>query len=263
MHLLNVILAVVLAATASASLAQDYGKYVGTVQTEWLEDGRRMRLLAPFSYFDPAGQEWPAPSGWVVDGASIPQLAWSVIGGPFEGKYRSASVSHDVGCDQKARAWEAVHEVFYWAMLASEVEMWRAKVMYAAVYHFGPRWPRVVTIKGGERVQRAIAREKALMQANPGSKAEIVEIHSYGRKADFDIRVTPPPIRLAEQDFEVLKLNILRGEETRILLELMSEVGWASSALLGAGTVKSLDELKKVKVFSLDDIREFQPVDSP
>lgn len=104
--------------------AQDLGKYLGTVQTEWLADGRHMRLLAPFAYIDPQGVEWAAPSGWVVDGASIPQVAWTFIGGPFEGKYRNASVIHDVGCDQKLRPWEAVHEVFYWAMLAGGVETW-------------------------------------------------------------------------------------------------------------------------------------------
>ena len=42
---------------------------------------------------------WTAPKGAKVDGASIPQLFWTPIGGPFEGKYRYASVIHDTECD--------------------------------------------------------------------------------------------------------------------------------------------------------------------
>jgi hypothetical protein len=75
-----------------------------------------------------------------VDGASIPKFAWSIIGGPFEGKYRDASVIHDVACVARSAPWEYVHLVFYYAMLASGVDKTTAKIMYAAVYHFGPRW---------------------------------------------------------------------------------------------------------------------------
>jgi hypothetical protein len=124
----------------SAASAADYGRFVGTVKTEWGGDGRHMTLLEPFRYIDPAQHEWLAPAGSIVDGASIPQFAWSIIGGPFEGKYRDASVIHDVACQQKIRPWADVHLAFYYAMLANRVESWKAKTMYAAVYHFGPRW---------------------------------------------------------------------------------------------------------------------------
>src|SRR2546430_931176 len=102
--------------------AQAHGKFVGVVQTEWLGDGRKMKLLSTFHFIDSAGTDWEAPAGSIVDGASIPQFAWSIIGGPFEGNYRDASVIHDVACDQKARTWESVHEAFYNAMLTSGVE---------------------------------------------------------------------------------------------------------------------------------------------
>ncbi len=199
-----------------AGRADDLGSYVGTVQTEWLTDGRHMRLLAPFSYYDPKGLEWMAPAGSVVDGASIPQFAWSFIGGPFEGKYRNASVIHDVACDQKSRPWESVHETFYWAMLASEVERWRAKTMYAAVYHFGPRWPRVVTVPNLPRTQTPIALETARSQAAAGSQVSVRSINPRPRSfpdilagrpesADFLIEVRPPALKLQESDFERLK----------------------------------------------------------
>src|ERR1035441_4686270 len=44
---------------------------------------------------DPDGLEWKAPKGLVTDGASIPQIAWTPVGGPFEGLYRLAAVVHD------------------------------------------------------------------------------------------------------------------------------------------------------------------------
>lgn len=119
-----------------------YGRFEGRVVTVWLPNGRNMELVEPFIYIDGRQVQWDAPKGTVVDGASIPKMAWSIIGGPFEGKYRNASVIHDVACVRKDRTWQAVHEAFYNAMLASDVDETTAKVMYAAVYHFGPRWDR-------------------------------------------------------------------------------------------------------------------------
>jgi hypothetical protein len=87
----------------TACFAQSFGTFVGKVVTEWLDDGRKMKLIEGFGYIDPSGVRWDAPAGWVVDGASIPRIGWSLIGGPFEGRYRNASVIHDIACDQKQR----------------------------------------------------------------------------------------------------------------------------------------------------------------
>ncbi len=65
-----------------------------------------MTLLSELRYIDPDGVVWIAPAGSVVDGASIPRVLWSFMGGPFDGKYRNASVLHDVAYDQKTRPWQ-------------------------------------------------------------------------------------------------------------------------------------------------------------
>ena len=210
----KLLLAMIIAITASISHAQNYGNYVGTVQTEWLPDGRTMRLLAPLIYFDPKGVEWRAPTNWEVNGASIPRFIWSFSGGPFEGKYRNASVIHDVACDQKMRSWEDVHEVFYWAMRASGVESWRAKVMYGAVYHFGPRWQRVISLRGLPQDQRENELDKARDQADRDSTAKIVEFQLCCTPADVEyaIEVTPSPPKLTEENFETLKQRIEESE---------------------------------------------------
>lgn len=118
-----------------------FGKYSGQIRTEWLKDGRLMKILEDFQFEDPDGVTWVVSKGSVTDGASIPLIAWSFVGGPYSGKYRNASVVHDIACQQKKRTWQAVHKAFYYAMRVSGVDAIKSKIMYAAVYHFGPRWP--------------------------------------------------------------------------------------------------------------------------
>ena len=132
-------------AVSAAAQSPTFGTFVGDVKTKWLRDGRTMELLEDFSYVDRLTRIWDAPKGSIIDGASIPQFAWSIIGGPYDHKYRNASVIHDVACNRKSRKWEDVHEAFYNAMRASGVDSVRARIMYGAVYHFGPRWPFRVT----------------------------------------------------------------------------------------------------------------------
>jgi hypothetical protein len=144
MRVIPLILQVVVAQLllSSTVLAQaGLGQFKGEVIAKFLRDGRNMRLEQPFGYVDPKGQAWDVPAGTETDGASIPRVLW-VTHPPFTGKYRAAAVVHDYYCQTKSRGWKATHEVFYHAMRAAGVEDKTAKVMYAAVYYFGPRWGR-------------------------------------------------------------------------------------------------------------------------
>ncbi len=116
------------------------GTYDGKSIVELLNDGRRVTVVQDFGYVDQQGARWDVPAGATVDGASIPQALWSVIGGPFEGKYRAASIVHDWYCDLRSRSWQSVHRMFHEAMLASGVGVRTARLMYAGVYWGGPRW---------------------------------------------------------------------------------------------------------------------------
>ncbi|QDU60776.1 hypothetical protein Pan216_16280 [Planctomycetes bacterium Pan216] len=117
-----------------------YGYYVGDVTTEWNSGGRDMTLQQDFTYVDASERVWLAPSGSVVNGASIPREFWSVIGSPFAGEYRDASVIHDVACVDKIRPHDDVHRMFHDACRCSGVSPQKAKVLYAAVAVFGPKW---------------------------------------------------------------------------------------------------------------------------
>lgn len=116
------------------------GGFHGDVVARWLDD-RRMELTEPFCYQEPgSGRMWNAPRGAVVNGASIPRALWTMVGSPFTGEYRRASVVHDVGCQERTSTWQEVHRMFYSACLCGGVGKLKAKIMFAAVYHFGPRW---------------------------------------------------------------------------------------------------------------------------
>lgn len=119
-----------------------FGRFEGTVQSEWITPDREMRLLGDFKYIDGNGKSWLASKDSIIDGASIPRVFWTLIGSPFVGEHRSASVVHDVACVEKTEPWNSVHRMFYDACRCGGVGETRAKIMYAAVYHFGPRWER-------------------------------------------------------------------------------------------------------------------------
>lgn len=163
--------------TVTASCASEFGRFEGQPQTEWLEDGRSMRLLQSFSYVDQNSKKWTAPKGAVVDGASIPRFLWSLAGGPFEGPYRNASVVHDTECNSKTNAWRPVHEMFYNGVRAGGVGVVKGKLMYWAVYFCGPRWP-------DQKPPCDVVRDtqvRALVWIWKHTSAPLVELHELTR----------------------------------------------------------------------------------
>ena len=134
------LVAAVIAAGAPAAFGEDYfGRFIGKFVAEFGEDGRKVTLQEPYGFVDPFGQEWNVPNGYKTDGASVPGVLWALYP-PFTGNYRSAAVIHDYYCDTKERDWPDTHKVFYFAMRAAHVDEKTAKIMYGAVYLFGPRW---------------------------------------------------------------------------------------------------------------------------
>jgi len=101
------------------------------------------KLLAHYWYKGPDGKVWTVPAGYVVNGGSIPQAAWSIIGGPWSGKFRNATVIHDyLACERIATS-EYVHRLFLDGMLESGVSQVKAWVMYKAVLVGGADWSDV------------------------------------------------------------------------------------------------------------------------
>lgn len=114
---------------------------VRTPTREWV-------LEQDFYFVDAAGKRWHAPQGTLTDGASIPQAFLSITGSPTDNAFLDAALVHDAYCDTRnangasyqRETWEAVHAMFYDALLAGGTTPATAKLMYAAVWLGGPRW---------------------------------------------------------------------------------------------------------------------------
>ena len=161
------LIAAAVAASAPATHAETYfGKFIGKFVAEFDEEGggRKVTLMEPYGFIDPYGKEWNVPTGYKTDGASVPAALWALYP-PFTGNYRSAAVIHDYYCENKDRTWQDTHKVFYFAMRAAHVDETTAKVMYSAVYLFGPRW--------GPGTQPG--QHGAAIQATPGQQEKVVK----------------------------------------------------------------------------------------
>ncbi len=125
----------------------EFGNFPALAEVTLLSDGR-VQLQKDFRYIDPSGQVWVAPANTKSDGATIPRFAWALVGGPLDGPYRDAAIIHDVACEDRVEPWWVVHQVFYYGMRARQVGNVKASIMYAAVYHFGPRWETTAKMRG-------------------------------------------------------------------------------------------------------------------
>lgn len=140
------------------------GQFEGVLTLRPEPDGRNMTVVDKFSYTDWEGHTLVALPGFVSDGATIPRVAWTVLGGPWDGKYRKAAVIHDVGCVSHKYSWKITDRLFYEAMLDSEVEKPVALTMYYAVLVGGPRW-KLVAIRTASTPSKLDAQVTAYKQS--------------------------------------------------------------------------------------------------
>ncbi len=161
-----------------------WGYYTGNPVTRWNPDGLTMTLLSELHYTDPHGIVWVAPAGSIVNGASIPRSLWSLMGGPFEGKYRDASVLHDVAYEQHKRPWQDCDRMFYNAMRCSGVSAVEAKTMFYALYRFGHHWKFPIKRAKPVKFEGAmVARGEEIPRAIPVNENDVNEARDWIRRA--------------------------------------------------------------------------------
>lgn len=97
----------------------------------------RWRLIRGFEYNPDEGKKIEVPIGFVSDGASIPRIAYSLIGGRWTGKYVKAALIHDWLYFSQTTEQKFADKVFIVAMRVMGVSWWRRVVMYRAVRIFG------------------------------------------------------------------------------------------------------------------------------
>ena len=103
-----------------------------------LSTSKRRVLTEPYE-FSVNGTRYVILEGFWSDSASIPRLAWSLIGSPFTGRYVCPSLIHDClyACQPMDIDREDADNIFYQAMLDSGVGHLKAWLMYHAVRVFG------------------------------------------------------------------------------------------------------------------------------
>lgn len=114
-------------------------EFSGDPATRWVTSegrpDRQMAVLEEFVYWDRDGTAWSAPPGVEVNGASIPRPLWAIVGSPFTGDYRRASIVHDVACasDPPPPARKAADRMYYFACLRGGCSKWEATRHYIGV----------------------------------------------------------------------------------------------------------------------------------
>lgn len=196
-----------------------HGVFSGEPQAIWLtEDGtedRNMKLLGKFSFTDPDAREWVAPAAAVIDGASIPRALWAIVGSPYTGDYRRASVVHDVACveaggDLKKR--RAADRMFFHACRAGGCSIWQSTVLYLGV-----------------RIGAAAAEVPSWHAA-----AATETIGPRIRRSDDELQL--------ERDFQAVTDRILAQGETDDPKELEAR---ADRALLGVVGLRSVNTVRQ------------------
>ena len=91
------------------------------------------KLVKPISYTTNKGKEWIVPIGFLTDGASIPKIAWSIVGSPLTGRYTKAAVVHDQFYALVNVKRSYADKIFLEAMKELKVGWLKRKTMYWAV----------------------------------------------------------------------------------------------------------------------------------
>lgn len=102
--------------------------------------GHRARLNESISYWTPTGTIFHVEAGFIFDGASIPDFAWSIVGHPYMPGYRRPSAVHDYLMRYQTVPSHEAHRYFYYCLLLEGVSRWRALTLYNSVRLFGPRF---------------------------------------------------------------------------------------------------------------------------
>jgi tetratricopeptide (TPR) repeat protein len=184
-------------------------------------------------FVDVEGTVWTAPVGTLTDGASVPRAALPVTDGRFDQRFLKAAVVHDAYCQKEnedgasyqTRPWRAVHRMFHEACLAGGTPAPTAKLMYAAVRWFGPRWDEpdaaLERISEADRRSGFAASRRWVEAADPS--VEAIEADVESREDTLEaisqlqyggiLALTQGDRDAAEQAFEEAEEKIQRGLE--------------------------------------------------
>lgn len=114
--------------------------FSGVLQLAFNADKYTVTTMGDFSFTDSKGRKWGVPKGTTSTGSAVPRAMWSLIGGPFDSKTVFASILLEYHSGLRSAPPDQVHAMFYEALLAQDVPLATAKILFNAVSSFGPRW---------------------------------------------------------------------------------------------------------------------------
>lgn len=171
------------------------GTFSGDPHAIWLTepgDDRRMQLLEALEFVDPSGKSWLAPKDALIDGASIPRALWTLVGSPYTGDYRRASILHDVACDNAhgdAKLRREADRMYYHGCRAGGCSIAEATIQFigvriGALTPFVAVWTPSGIDRTGPQLQRSASdsrleadfRQIAEMVFAPGETDDVDEI---------------------------------------------------------------------------------------
>lgn len=122
-------------------LIKTYGRFVGDAKLDFPQkEARKVILCNDFAFIDSSGFEWFAPRDSIVDGSSIPFFLWPLIGSPFVGLHRLASITHDVYCVTQSEPHKKVHQMYEDACRCNGVSKFKANLLHTGIKLGGPTW---------------------------------------------------------------------------------------------------------------------------
>ena len=98
-----------------------------------LVDGKDLMILNKELSFQFDGILYFIPKGFTFDGASIPQLFWSVIGSPFDEDFREPACIHDWCYITKCLKYHDANMIFRRQLIKQKVSVWKYNAMWSAV----------------------------------------------------------------------------------------------------------------------------------
>lgn len=107
-----------------------------------LQDGESWELVDDFVVNLKSGQTVFVPAGFQFDFASIPRIAWTIVGSPATGKHRYGAIAHDWAVYMID--WDEAAEIFLEVMEASGTNWFKRMTMYWAVRAHKPFRERIL-----------------------------------------------------------------------------------------------------------------------
>lgn len=112
------------------------GQFVGTIMIE-PAGGKLWRTCEPLAYITDKDEKIDIPIGFEFDGASVPKIAWSIVGHPLDQDYLASACVHDYLYFAQPLSRRKADKIMLEAMKMLGVSWWRRRTAYWAVRLFG------------------------------------------------------------------------------------------------------------------------------